>query len=256
MTLHDAILLFFAAGLGGAINSVAGGGTFLTFPALMLAGYTPIEANIASTLALWPGSVASAVAYRREWREHRHILPPLLAISLVGGIAGALILLKTPEATFRGMVPWLLLAATLIFTFGSTLIGWLNRLTRHNTEQPSRLRILGTRIMQFTIALYGGYFGAGIGILMLAMLQLMGYTHIHRMNALKTVLGSAINAASVFIFVFSGAVPWTPTLVMLAGGIGGGYLGAHYALKVKPAYVRLLVSCIGAAMTAYFFWDK
>ncbi len=256
MDISTSLLLFAAALAAGAINAVAGGGTFLTFPALVFAGYSPIQANIASTLALWPGSLASAAAYRREWHAHRHILPPLLIISVLGGGMGAYVLLHTPEATFNALVPWLLLAATLIFTFGRRLIALLNRWTKHHGETPSPARLLATRGMQFTIAVYGGYFGAGIGILMLAMLQLMGYTHIHRMNALKTTMGSAINAVAVLMFVGHSAVPWEPTLVMIVGGIAGGYFGARLALKVKPEYVRLLVSIIGFSMTAYFFLHK
>lgn len=243
MNIIDIISLFCVAALGGAINSVAGGGTFLTFPVLMMLGLSPIQANVTSTIALWPGSVASAYAYRREWLQSRDILPALLAISLTGGALGAIVLLATPERTFEGLVPWLLLAAALIFTFGNKVIARV-----HFIRRPAY-----ARAMQCFVAFYGGYFGAGIGILMLAMLQLMGLSHIHRMNALKTVLGSAINAVAVLIFIVFGAVVWDAAWIMVAGAITGGFIGAHLAQKLPPQPVRHGVSAIAFAMTLYFF---
>lgn len=243
MEFIDYFTFFACAALGGAINSVAGGGTFLTFPVLIWAGLTPLQANVTSTIALWPGSVASAAAYRQEWRQQKEILPALMAISIAGSALGAAILLLAPERVFESLVPWLLLAATLIFTFGRRAMHAL-KLTGHP---------LAARVMQFAVAVYGGYFGAGIGILMLAMLQLMGLHHIHRMNALKTVLGSTINAVAVFVFVAFGAVVWPVALVMVAGAIAGGYVGAWGAQKLPPEPVRWMVSGIGFATTAYFF---
>lgn len=248
------IALFLAAALAGAINSVAGGGTFLTFPILMWTGQSAIAANITSTIALWPGSIAGAFAYRGEWRQETARLPMLLIVSVTGGVIGAWLLLVTPEAEFRALVPWLLLSATLIFTFGRKAVAWLNNVTRaHERERPSPLRLLSTRAMQLAIAIYGGYFGAGIGILMLAMLQLSGMTQIHCMNAVKTVLGSAINAVAVIMFIASGAVMWPAALVMVAGAVLGGYAGGRAALKLPPEAVRWIVSAIGAGMTIYFF---
>lgn len=252
MDLFTYIMLFAAAALAGAINSVAGGGTFLTFPLMMQAGLTPIQANVTSTIALWPGSLSGAAAYRQEWREHRVMLKSLLIISVAGGALGSVILLTTPEQVFRGMVPWLLLSATLIFTFGRSVIARLHH--AHPDGETSRSRSLAARFMQFAIAVYGGYFGAGIGILMLAMLQLMGMTHIHRMNGLKTVLGSAINGVTVLIFVLFADVIWPVALVMVVGAVIGGYWGAAYARKLPPSLVRGFVSGIGFAMTAYYFY--
>lgn len=243
MNYLDYMAAFAVAGVGSAINSVAGGGTFLTFPVLMFLGLSPVQANVTSTIALWPGSIASAVAYRRSWMQQKHLLPLLLVISVAGGALGALVLLHTPERQFAALVPWLLLAATLIFTFGRRVIARLHLLRRPGVA----------RGMQFAIACYGGYFGAGIGILMLAMLQLIGLSDIHRMNALKAVLGSAINAVAVLIFITSGAVVWGVGLVMLAGALLGGYAGAALAQRCPPAPVRWLVSCIGFSMTAWFF---
>lgn len=225
------------------MNSVAGGGTFLTFPLLSMLGFTPSQGNVLSTIALWPGTVASAFAYRREWREQREILPALLLISVCGAVIGAGIFLLTPEQSFARMVPWLLLAATLIFTFGRYVIA-----RAHFIRRPGV-----ARLMQFGIAVYGGYFGAGIGILMLAMLQLMGLSHIHRMNALKTLLGTAINGVTVAVFLLFADIDWRIAAIMAAGAVAGGYAGAHFAQKLPPAPVRLMVSAIGFSMTGYFF---
>lgn len=243
MNTLDIIMLFLAAMTGGAINSVAGGGTFLVFPMLMFSGLSPIQANVTSTIALWPGSVASTFAYKREWSAQKEMLPALMVISIVGAGLGAWVLLTTPEQIFEKLVPWLLLAATLIFTFGRFIIARL----------PFIRRPAVARAMQFGIAFYGGYFGAGIGILMLAMLQLMGLSNIHRMNALKAWLGSAINAVSVVMFVLSGMVVWSVAWVMIAGAVIGGYFGAAVAQKFPPEPVRWFVSAIGVAMTIYFF---
>lgn len=238
------LMLFFAAMAAGAINSVAGGGTFLAFPALLFAGVSPIAANATCTIAIWPGAVSSAYAYRNELNTQRKNLPLMFGISLLGGGAGALTLLATPSATFEFLIPWLLLIATLLFTFSP-------KLTQFTTHQHFPLWLSFT--MQFIISFYGGYFGAGIGILMLALLALLGMTEIHEMNALKTVLGSAINGVAVLVFVLSGAVVWNYALVMVVGAIVGGYLGAHYAKKLPKQRVRQLVIAIAASLTAWFF---
>lgn len=249
MTLLEISLFFLAAAGGGAINSVAGGGTFLTFPVLTMFGMSSFQANIMSTIALWPGSVSSAFGYRKELFVKKQQLIQFMALSIIGSIAGAQVFLHTPELAFERLVPWLLLGATLIFTFGRKGIGWLNQFSDGVT--PGR-RMAGVGI-QLVIAFYGGYFGAGIGILMLAMLQLIGMHHIHQMNALKTVLGSTINAVAVVMFCLSGHVQWDMAPVMIAGAIIGGYAGTRLALRVSPEKIRWLVSAIGFSMTAYYF---
>ena len=173
-------------------------------------------------------------------------LNKLLIFCVIGSAMGAYILLSLPEYVFTALVPWLLLVATLIFTFGRRLIAWLKKEHAHT---PSVWLYLGMLI----IAVYGGYFGAGIGILMLALLQLAGYDHMHQMNALKTVLGTAINAVAVVMFVFSGEVLWDSAGVLIAGGVFGGYVGTKLALKVSPEIVRKIVILIAFSMTGYFF---
>ena len=253
MTLLEYIISgsgFFAVSfVAAAVNSVAGGGTFLTFPVFILGGLTALQANIMSTIALWPGVLASSYGYRSIiLATDKTVWRPFLIIGLIGGAAGAALLLMTPEIIFKTLVPWLLLLATLIFTFGHHGVALLKRL-----PSSDKSWLWAGLCFQMVIAIYGGYFGAGIGILTLAMLQIMGFTHIHQMNALKTVLTAAINAVTAMIFIFSGKVIWSLAVMMVAGAICGGYTGARMALKVSPKKVRLLVSFIGFAMSAYFF---
>ncbi len=245
MTLVTYGLLFLAAAVGGAINSVAGGGSFVAFPALLFAGVPPVPANATNTIALWPGSFASAVAYRRELRDVRRELLPLGAASLLGGAAGSVLLLRTSDHTFVLLIPWLLLFATVLFSLGGGVTRKLGGGARGS---------LGVGIAaQLFIGVYGGYFGGGIGIMMLAVLSLLGMTDIHRMNSLKAVLGTLVNGVAVVAFVIAGAVAWAPGGVMVVGGVVGGYAGAAIARRVEPSLVRRLVLVIAWSMTGYFF---
>jgi uncharacterized membrane protein YfcA len=238
-------MLFLAAAAGGAINSVAGGGSFVSFPALLFAGVPSVPANATNSIALWPGSVASAFAYRRELGDARRELLPLGTAGFVGGLVGSLLLLKTSERAFVLMIPWLLLFATLLFTFGG-------RLARRVGPRAPASVVAGS-VLQLLVSIYGGYFGGGMGIMMLAILSILGMTDIHRMNAMKTILGALVNGVAVVAFVVAGAVDWTPGVVMIAGGTLGGYVGAAVARRVDPALVRRLVMAVAWSMTAYFF---
>jgi hypothetical protein len=239
-------LLFVAAAIGGAINSVAGGGSFVAFPALLFAGVPPVAANATNTIALWPGSAASAVAYRRELGDVKRELLPLGTASLVGGIVGSILLLRTSDHTFVLLIPWLLLFATLLFAFGGPV-------TRKLTGGKEASLAVGVAAQLF-IGVYGGYFGGGIGIMMLAVLALLGMSNIHKMNALKAVLGTLVNGVAVVTFVIAGAVAWVPGSVMIVGGIVGGYAGAAIARRVEPLTVRRLVLVVAWGMTGYFFF--
>ncbi len=245
MSPATAALLFAAALAGGAINSVAGGGSFVAFPALLFAGVPPVPANATNTIALWPGTLASAVAYRRELKDVQRELVLLGAASVAGGLAGALLLLRTSERTFVAVIPWLLLFAALLFSFGGSVAKRL----RGDARLPPGVAVFA----QLAISVYGGYFGGGMGIVMLAILTLLGLSDIHRMNALKTVLASLVNGVAVAAFVAAGAVRWAPAIVMSAGGIAGGYAGAALARRVDPGRVRRLVLVVAWAMVAYFF---
>jgi len=176
---------------------------------------------------------------------------PLLFASLAGGLVGALLLLKTPAHTFMRVLPWLTLGATLLFAFGRKLAGKRGSVIEHDT---TTVALVGATIFQFCVAIYGGYFGGGMGIVMLAMLAALGMTDIHAMNALKSVMGSVINGVAVVTFIVARAVYWRHGVVMIVGAIAGGYLGAHYAMKIPQVWIRSFVVLVGAGMTVYFFW--
>lgn len=253
MTLETAVFLFIAGALGGALNSVAGGGSFIAFPALLFTGVPPIPANATNTIALWTAAAASGGAYRKRLDIPRRVMIPLLAASLVGGLVGAFLLLKTPAQTFMRVLPWLTLGATLLFAFGRKLAGGRKSIIEHEATATA---LAGATLFQLCVAVYGGYFGGGMGIVMLAMLAALGMTDIHAMNALKSVLGFVINGVAVVTFVVAGAVYWKQGVVMIVGGIVGGYWGAHYALKMPQKWVRIFVVLVGAGMTVYFFWKS
>ncbi len=254
MTFLQGLLLFGAAILGGTLNAVAGGGSFFTFPALIFTGVGSITANATSTVALWPGSVASMGAYRRDLvDQQRGLLALLLGTSLIGGVLGAILLLRTPESTFVSLIPYLLLGATLLFALSPYITARLRMRTLEKTTRISTATLIVIACVQFVIAIYGGYFGGGIGIMMLAALAFMGMDNINKMNAVKAVLTSAINGAGVVTFVIAGRVLWLQALVMIVGAIIGGYGGAYYARKIEPRWVRLFVIVTGVVLTIYFF---
>lgn len=251
MALPTAIFLFFAGVLGGALNAVAGGGSFIAFPALLFSGVAPIAANATNTVALWLGVTASSGAYRRHLNISRRVMIPLTITSVIGGIGGAILLLRTPAHTFLRIMPWLMLGATLLFIFGSRLARGSKGSIAHDA---SRTAITIAALFELVAAVYGGYFGGGLGIVNLAMLAALGMTDIHAMNALKVVLGGIINGLAVVTFVVAGAVAWKQGIVMIAGAVVGGYFGAHYAQKLPQAWIRAFVILVGTGMTIYFFW--
>lgn len=252
MNLSQATVLFFASLFAGAINAVAGGGSFVTFPTLLFMGIPPVNANATNTVALWPGQVASIGAYRRQfgslsWKA----ISPLLITGVLGGIFGGWTLLRTPQTTFMHLVPWLLLAATVIFAMSGRVTQWVRkRSSRGEHHEFSTVRGV---IFQSFIAFYIGYFGAGAGILILAMLALLGMDEIHTMNALKALLTTVSNGVALLLFIFSHAVYWPETILMVVASMLGGYFGAHYAQRTKPEYVRAIVIVIGFTLSVYFF---
>jgi uncharacterized membrane protein YfcA len=252
MQFVQACALFVAAVLGGALNSVAGGGSFFTVPMLIFTGMPSITANVTSTVALWPGSAASVAAYRNELRAQRRLVPLLGGVSLIGGVLGALLLLNTTQATFDNLFPYLLLIATLLFTFSPQITKWLRTRFGASADVSQRSPV-GIALLQFVIAVYGGYFGGGIGILMLAALALMGLQNIHQMNGLKTLLATFINGVAVVLFVVANAVAWPQAVLMLVGAVVGGYAGAAYARRLEPRVVRTFVIVVSVCLTVYFF---
>jgi hypothetical protein len=239
-------LLASAAFCAGIMNAVAGGGSFLTFPALVFTGVPSVIANASSTVALFPGSFASAWAYREHF-EHFDTIPfkASLAVSLAGGVSGALLLLFTPQRAFDSIISWLLAIATVLFAFGPKLAPWLSR--------KFHIGVKTTLCAQYVVAIYGGYFGGAVGIMMLALFSLLGLADIRSMNALKTLLGVSMNAVAVVCFVIAGKVWWPQVAVMLVGAVAGGYFGARFARKMNAKIVRAVIVGIGVLMTVVFF---
>ena len=254
MHFRHAILLFFAAVIAGTLNAVAGGGSFVSFPVLLFMRVPPVPANATNTVALWPGLAASALAYLKRLNAPAKLLIPMLATSVLGGWAGALLLLKTPQPTFLHLVPWLLLCGTLLFAFGNQIRSIAGRSAAvEDLHQLSWPAILVTSILELLLAVYGGYFGAGIGFVTLGMLAALGMRDLFAMGAIRTLLAAAINAAAVITFIWAGAVLWPQFLVMVTGALSGGWFGAHFAQKADPRKMRLLVIGVGVVMSAYFF---
>lgn len=250
MTIDIGIVLFIAGILGGALNAVAGGGSFVLFPALWRTGVPPVPANATNTVALWVGVTASGGAYRSRLNISRRVMVPLILTSVAGGLVGAFLLLKTPAHTFMRVLPWLMLGATLLFAFGKKLTG---RFSGGLAHEATSTALLVACIFELIVSVYGGYFGGGVGIMNLAMLAALGMTDIHAMNALKSVLGSVINGVAVVLFIVKGAVYWPQCTVATLGAILGGYFGAHYAQRLPQSWIRVFVIVVGFAMSLYFF---
>jgi uncharacterized membrane protein YfcA len=240
------LLLTAAALAAGLMNSVAGGGSFLTFPALVFTGVPSIVANATSTVSLFPGALASAWAYRHDFKGLERIpLKPALAVSIAGGVVGALLLLFTSQKTFDVIIPWLLLGATVVFALGPRLL-----------KTFKRQQWMGTTtllVFQFLAGIYGGYFGGAVGIIMLAVWSLAGMRDIHAMNGGRTLLGGVMNAAAVVCFIIAGKIWWLQTSMMLVAAVAGGYVGARFAKRMNPAWIRGLIIVISIAVTAVFF---
>jgi uncharacterized membrane protein YfcA len=249
------VFLCVAAFFAGAINSVAGGGTLLTFPALTWilgsSAAAAVAANATSTVALFPGSIAATWGYRREMVGQGRWIVPLMIPSIIGSVVGTWLVVTQPEKIFQELVPWLILAASLLFLLQPAITKWTG--IGHPHAQPSKSTMAGIVSFQFLIALYGGYFGAGIGILMLSSLALMGLGDIHRMNALKSVLASAINGMAVVMFIINGRVDWNYAVPMIVAGIAGGFVGASVSRRLDKNVVRWTVIAIGFGLSTYYF---
>ena len=258
------VILFCVAVLGGAINAVAGGGTLLTFPALIMAGQPAILANATNTVALWPGALSSFWGYRSELGYHRREVLLLSVPSFLGGVLGAWLLVVTDPSTFDILVPYLVLLATGLFIVQGPLARWQRRAAPSAEGEPPQaelavaafghaatpLRWVAVLLSQFLIGVYGGYFGAGIGILMLAAYGILGFSNIHQANAIKNLNAMFINGIAAAIFIYKGLIVWPIAFVMAAGAIFGGYAGAGTARRLGQKNVRRLVILIGLALTA------
>jgi uncharacterized membrane protein YfcA len=243
--LHVSVA-FVVGVIAGTMNSIAAGGTLLTFPTLIWLGLNSVSANTTSTAAVWPGVVAGAFGYRHEVKTLPKRFFYFLAPSVTGGLIGAILLRLTPSATFDRFVPYLILFATFLFMIQDRI----QRAVRssHPEAHKSKGWFIGANIFQFIVGIYGGYFGAGIGILMLASFGILGLTDIHQMNGLKNILGAAINALAIVYFMLNGMIYWPDAGVLAAGTIAGGYAGVRVARKAGQKAVRAVVILIGLAM--------
>jgi len=251
-SLLNWLLLAAAAFLAGVVNSVAGGGTLLTFPSLLTV-LSPVLANGTSTFALFPGSLAAAWGYRDELAQSRRHLIRLFPPSFAGGIIGSLLVTRMPERVFAGMVPWLLIGASTLLLVQRPIARWIGA---HPHEEPSRAALAAIVFFQFLVGIYGGYFGAGIGILMLSSLAFVGIPDIHQMNAVKTVLAAAMNSVTIAVFALSGAIVWKYAFLMALTATVGGYIGARVARKMPASYIRVIVVVIGFGVAAYSWLSR
>lgn len=256
MTVTDGLAIF-AAGVGaGMVNAVAGGGTLLSFPVLVWAGRDPIVANATNALALWPGALAGAIGFRRELARAPRLLGLLLPAAVVGAVLGGWLLLRTPSRVFADLVPFLILAATLLMALQKPLRRLVSAREHDHAggvDTAGSLRAAALVAGQLAVSIYGGYFGAGIGILMLAALGLYGVADIHQRNGLKNVLSAVINGVAGFYFAASGAIAWADAGVLAAGAMVGGYAGASLGRRLSRAVAEWVVVAIGLAMTVALF---
>lgn len=252
LPLFEIAVLAAGACLAGAINAIAGGGTIVTFPLLIALGMPAIEANATSTVALMVGIFGSVYGYRQNLPAALPWMKLLAPVSIIGGLIGSWLLTVTSEKIFNDLVPFLILFATVLFLLGNVM----GRLAGFQGIDSHRAGNFAAAAVQFGVAVYGGYFGAGIGILMLAAFALMGLKNIHEMNAIKTVLGGLINIVAAIYFIRSGLVHWPEAIVMMIGSSLGYYGGAAFTQKIPQRQVRLMIAGIGLVLSAVFFWRQ
>ena len=259
MDSTKALIIAGAGAIGGAMNAVAGGGTMVTFPALIWAGLDPMVANMTSTVALFPGMPVGIWSFRKHLKELTAWLKVLAPISLLGGLAGAVLLLKAGAGIFNAIVPWLLLMATVLLMVNGVVQRWMKKNLAGkpgaDIHQAPPLKLWSILFLA-AVAVYGGYFGAGIGIMALAAMGLLGLTDINEMNALKVVLTMLMNFAAVVWFILGKGVVWDHALCLMAGSMIGYWFGSHLAQRIPPAYVRGVAVAIGLAISVQLFWKQ
>lgn len=250
MTASEWTLLALGGFGAGAMNAIAGGGTFISFPALLAIGLPPVTANASNSVALWPASLASAWAYRRELARYRQHLPRLTLAAFVGGALGGGLLLVTSNALFARLVPWLLLTATLLFALAPRINRWLEARRRAGPRQALGW---GGTLFQLLVSVYGGFFGAGMGIVMIAAIAMQGIEDLNEINALKNWLSAVIYSVAALTFTLGGAVSWPHTLVVLLAAAVGGYLAGYVARRLPAIWLRRFILLVGTALTLYYF---
>ncbi|EGA68779.1 hypothetical protein VISI1226_10637 [Vibrio sinaloensis DSM 21326] len=248
------ILLLGAGIVGGVINSIAGGGSFFTFPALMFVGLPPVVANATNTFAACAGYISGTYGFKKDIVQHTDKLIPIILWSLLGGGLGAYLLLSVDESVFVEAIPWLLLFATLLFLYGQQLNQWFASFAKRKGLSP----IWATTTLAICLVLvsaYGGFFNAGLGVIVLSYLVLAGYTDINQMNGLKLLVSSSVSLVAIVIFVMDGSIDWLRGTVVMLGTLIGGYAAARLSRNVAQQHVKMFVAFSSALMTAYFFYD-
>ncbi len=245
----------FAAGvIGGMVNSIAGGGSFITFPALLLVGVPPVMANATNTFSSCSGYLSGAYALRHDLAASKVDIRRYVLFGLVGGSLGAWLLLQTPEARFREAVPWLLLFASVLFIWGGHLNRWLVSLSSHH-RHASKLGTLGLSLFLLLVCTYGGFFNAGLGIIILSYLALAGETDINTMNGIKLLVSSVVSLIAIVLFVIDGVIVWREGIIVLIGTLIGGYLAAHLSRRLPQQMVRRTIVAASVVITGWFFYD-
>jgi uncharacterized protein len=250
------VWLLIASLIAGILNAVAGGGSFVSFPALMNIGVLPIQANATNTVALWPGQVTSIAAYFEDLKHNLRLVLPLCTAAAIGGVAGGVVLLHTLQATFLHMVPWLLLTAALLCAASTPVSRWLQRRSRGKDAASSHRSHVSLFLSMMVVCFYIGYFGAGAGFLVISVLAIFGIENINQINALKVVTTTLANGVAVLVFIVGKQVLWQHCLLMMLTAAAGGYFGARVSRRLNPQFMRWIVVCIGLGMAAYFFWKQ
>lgn len=250
----ELVFLFLAGFFGGALNSIAGGGSFITFPALIFVGIPPIMANATNTFASCAGYMSGTYAFRKEISDHKDELLLIIIISLIGGVSGAWLLLKTPEAVFQEAIPWLLLFASVLFIFGGQINAVFKKMASYHRYASSIGGIL-LLIILLGVSTYGGFFNAGLGIITLSYLSLAGYTNINAMIGLKLVVSTTVSLIAIVLFIYNDVIAWYEGTIVLCGTLIGGYVAAQVSRQLPQKHVRRFVIVVSVAITLYFFFD-
>ena len=249
------IWLVVASTIAGVMNAMAGGGSFISFPAMLAVGVAPVQANATNTVALWPGQLTSLATLRGDVR--RDLLPTVLVTCMVGGVVGAEVLLHTRQTTFLRLIPWLILGGTLIFGVSGPVSKWLRRRAGESRGEHARpMPLVPLALALFPITFYIGYFGAGGGFLVMTVLALFGMEEMHALNAMKVVAACASNLCAIFTFVLQGAIEWRFCLVSMVFAGLGGWVGARFARRVNGDVLRGMVVVTGCVIAGYFFWRQ
>ncbi|MCI2284250.1 sulfite exporter TauE/SafE family protein [Colwellia sp. MSW7] len=251
--MSEFLLLFTAGLIGGVLNSIAGGGSFITFPALVFVGVPPLIANATNTFSSCLGYLSGAFAFRQILKKHKKEVLLTVLSSVIGGALGAYLLLKTPESSFEIAIPWLLLFATLLFIFGSQANTLLKAYAEKN-KYAFQFRAIFLSLTLFSISIYGGFFNAGLGIVVLSYLTLAGHSNINVMNGIKLAVSSSVSLAAIFLFILNDSIAWAEGSAVLVGTLLGGYFSAHISMRLSQQYVRAFVILMSCVITVYFFY--